>query len=285
MGIYNQKSSDYLLFSNPPVNSCISAAIGVKTSDSDRKLDGNWFIHNQTLSANKPEVRISMALFGFSPALNEYEFKLYIDMGDRGFQMFQNARFTKWLSIKELITSGDVVVRKNGITAEQAYYNALAIVPSSSSLRLEYTIDPQGGLFLEIRGLDIEAVTANSDQRLNGNNVDSIFLKKIKVDTIPPQEGLNNENYPFGLVIFSHKGLTLKSYKTLAQKAMEQILPYFNLQAYRQPPTGPNEVLVGSQPNDNQPQSSSYNTQNSYYPPPSQGSSNLSGNRIKLNFI
>ena len=110
---------------------------------------------------------------------------------------------------------------------EKAKNQALSIIPADSSIRLEYTIDDKGGLFLEVRGLNFEANSANSHTRFQGNDVESIFLYKIKVDTLPPHDSLSNENYPFGLIIFSHLPLTEDQYVSFAKMAMQQILPNF----------------------------------------------------------
>ena len=137
--------------------------------------------------------------------------------------------------------SGEIIVRKPNVANTAAYEEALSIIPSDSSFRLEYVTDAYGGLFLEARGINLEAEIANIDRRYNTNFIESAPLNKLKLETLKPHSCLTKEKFAFGLVIFSHNPLDIYQYTTLAKQAMAEILPNFD-QSIKTPATTTTKV-------------------------------------------
>ena len=84
-------------------------------------------------------------------------------------------------------------------------------------------------MHIYVTGIMKPANEANSNSAFNNNNVASIPLTKhfIQVDTLAPHNCLAGLQYPFGLIIFSHKPLNIDSYTSLASYMMPHILTKF----------------------------------------------------------
>ena len=78
-------------------------------------------------------------------------------------------------------------------------------------------------------GIVKPANEANSNNNFNSNDVASIPLTKrfIQVDTLPPHKSLEYHQYPFGLIVFSHRQLNTNSYSSFATSIMPSILHKF----------------------------------------------------------
>ena len=163
-------------------------------------------------------------MFGWLPNLDKFEFLLVYKLK----KYIKNTRHTKWLSVQKLLKSGKIIVRKPNVANTAAYKEALSIIPSDSSFRLEYVTHTYGGLFLEARVINLEAEIANIDRRYNTNFIKSAPLNKLKLKTLKSHPCLTKEKYAFGLVIFSHNPLDIYQYTMLAKHAMAEILLNFD---------------------------------------------------------
>ena len=127
-----------------------------------------------------------------------------------------------------MISSKKIYCIVTGLTPEQAKFHCLSHIAADYSFRLEFTIDEQlGGLKLQIRGLTKEAGAANSDAKFNTNNVATLHLATIKVETLPAHPTLSAYNYPFGIIVFTHTDLNSEHYAMLVNSVMPTILNKF----------------------------------------------------------
>ena len=74
-----------------------------------------------------------------------------------------------------------------------------------------------------------------------------IYLNQLKVETLQPHPVVANFNYPFGIMVFSHKQLSSDSYATLVNSIMPTILNKFI--TLFQHTTDSLQLLVGNQQN------------------------------------
>ena len=153
MGIYNQKASEFYLFSHPPQTEDISAVIGVMTAiqDGQTVLTGNWSIHTRAklLTTYTP---LYLSLFAYSETLSQLTTYLGINLSDRNFQLFNNSRHTQWIGIHELIQGGDITVTHPTLTAQDAIGVALRYSSPEWCIRLEFNIVDRR-MFLDVKGM------------------------------------------------------------------------------------------------------------------------------------
>ena len=127
-----------------------------------------------------------------------------------------------------MIESKKIYCQVEGLDPEKARYHCLAHIPPDWSFRLEFTIDQEkGGFLLQLRGITKEAGAANSDGKFNCNNVATLPLKSIKVNTLDPYPSLSGYNYPFGIMVFSHQHINSERYAALVNSIMPTILHKF----------------------------------------------------------
>ena len=136
-------------------------------------------------------------------------------------------RYTSWISLKEMIQSNKIYCVVQGLIPQKARYHCLTYIPADWSIRLEFSNNEAGGLDLHIRGILKEAGSANSDATFNTNNVATLYLNKLKVQTLQPHQSLAGFNYPFGIIVFSHIQLSVERYGSLVRSIMPSILHKF----------------------------------------------------------
>ena len=126
-----------------------------------------------------------------------------------------------------MIQSNKIYCIVKGLDPEKARYHCLTYIPADWSIRLEFSNNEKGGLNLQIRGILKEAGSANSDATFNTNNVATLYLNKLKVQTLQPHQSLAGFNYPFGIIVFSHIQLSVERYGSLVRSIMPTILHKF----------------------------------------------------------